>query len=130
MRILITGSRDWVDVTFVEDKLASFTENIESASITLVSGHCLTGADAIAEAFAKQLGWQVERHPADWSRYGKQAGFVRNDYMVKLGADLCLAFIKDNSKGATMSATLAEKVNIPTVRFDNKTPQDKLGEDQ
>jgi hypothetical protein len=117
VRLLITGSRDWDDALTIMSEIASVA--IPPSSWTLVSGACPTGADKICEEFAESLGMTVERHPADWQKHGKRAGFIRNAEMVKHGADACLAFIKNRSKGATMTATLAEKAGIPTRRLES-----------
>lgn len=115
MRILVTGSRTWTDYKAIEDALCR--QDDWPSEVTIVHGDCPSGADAIANRIALRVGWTVERHPADWKRYGKRAGYIRNAEMVKLGADVCLAFIKDGSKGATMCAELAEKAGIPTERI-------------
>ena len=73
--------------------------------------------DAMADALGMDLDWNVERHPADWDTYGKSAGPRRNAEMVNLGADLCVAFIKNNSRGATHTAGLADEAGIPTRRI-------------
>lgn len=125
MRVLVTGSRDWTDVRAIElalmeqDPCAEHDDCFDpSHLITVVHGHCPTGADAIADRFAQQWGVTVERHPADWDTHGKRAGFLRNQVMVNLGADVCLAFIKNNSSGASMTARLAEEAGIPVRRFE------------
>lgn len=89
------------------------------------------GADWLADWVALNhagMGWQVERHPADWG-LGKSAGFRRNQAMVDLGADLCLCFAMPcagsrcarprphDSHGASHCATAAEKAGIPLRRF-------------
>ena len=111
IRVLVTGSRGWDDVDAIYRALSRFDKG---PPVTLVSGACPTGADVIAERIAEKLGWAVERHPADWQTHGKRAGFLRNAEMVELGANVCLAFIRNNSKGASMTEDLARKAGIAT----------------
>jgi hypothetical protein len=117
-RVLITGSRNWLSQSVIREVLVSFNWMLLGEHhVTLVSGACPTGADAMCERTARSLGWKVERHPAQWDRYITRAGFIRNQKMVALGADICFAFILDDSKGATMTADLAEKAGIYTQRY-------------
>src|SRR5262249_49674527 len=102
-RVLVTGSRAWTDRDAIRDALG---EHWAPGNV-LVTGACPNGADAIAEHLWRSWGGPVERHPADWSE-GRSAGQARNAAMVALGADICLAFIRDDSPGASCCARLAE----------------------
>lgn len=116
MRILITGSRDWDDQGLIADQIHT-AQFFYGEDLVVVHGSCPRGADQIADEWAAVLGIEVERHAADWDSLGRRAGFVRNAEMVALGADVCLAFIRNGSKGATHCADLAEKAGIPVRRF-------------
>jgi hypothetical protein len=107
VRILITGSREWTDESVIRSALEKFTGNH-----TLISGNA-RGADALCEKVAKELGWDVELYPADWDSYGKKAGFIRNFYMItECSPDICIGFILNKSRGASMTIDLAVKHNV------------------
>ncbi|HSE05947.1 MAG TPA: DUF2493 domain-containing protein [Methylomirabilota bacterium] len=117
-RVLVTGSRDWEDELAVEGALAWAV--YQKVPAVIVHGACRTGADSIASRWTRShrvVGLTEEAHPALWQWHGKAAGPRRNAEMVNLGADICLAFIKDGSRGASHTAALAEKAGIPTRRF-------------
>lgn len=124
-RVLITGSRSWADPDAVEGALFDTWHDLTQvrgpwALMRVVHGACPNGADAQAAAWAaRQTPDHVsaEAHPADWNAHGRGAGFLRNADMVRLGAAVCLAFIKNGSRGATHTADLAEKAGIPVRRF-------------
>ncbi|WP_031514818.1 DUF2493 domain-containing protein [Streptomyces sp. NRRL F-5123] len=114
-RVLVTGSRDWHQPVSIEIALTSLL--LTRRHITVVHGACPRGADAMAHAWATTRGIEVEPHPADWQQHGKAAGFRRNAEMVNLGADLCLAFIRNSSRGASHTAALADAAGIPVRRW-------------
>lgn len=115
-RVLITGSRTWEDWGAIGGALTDAAGDRDPGSIVLVHGTA-AGADTMAAIDAGGRGWTIEPHPADWNRHGRAAGFRRNAEMVASGADVCLAFIRDGSRGATHCAEAARKAGIPVRYF-------------
>jgi hypothetical protein len=120
VRILVTGSRTWVHPAHIRRALNDLASEHGHDRLVVVHGACPRGADLLASRWAAEhqhLGVREERHPADWDRYGKAAGFRRNAEMVAAGAHVVLAFIRAGSAGASHTADLAEKAGIPTRRW-------------
>lgn len=115
-RVLITGSRTWTNHPAIWTELSVY----RMVRPTLVHGNA-RGADRIAAGIWQTWGLPIETHPADWSRHGKAAGHVRNRHMVALGADVCLAFIRDCSPGATACTALAHRAGIPVTLHTERT---------
>lgn len=117
MRVLVTGSRDWDDEAQLYAAFAAVFLDVGKEKVSLVSGNCPTGADKMAEDLFKAMGYEIERHPADWGTFGKRAGYIRNQAMVDSGPDLCVGFVKNNSRGASMTVKLAEGAGIKTYVY-------------
>jgi hypothetical protein len=95
-RILVTGSRNWVD----EEKI--YAALMQALPVSLLIEGEARGADTIAKRAAQRLGIRVLPFRADWRRYGRSAGPIRNQLMLDEGKpDLVLAFHEDlaRSKG-------------------------------
>lgn len=101
MRVLVAGDRNWKDVDIIRRELQILKENEPSSVI--IHGKChLGGADIIAGEIGRQLGFEIIECPADWTRYGKKAGPIRNQYMIDThDPEFALLFHKDieHSKG-------------------------------
>ncbi len=95
MRILVCGDRNWKDRECITRELLRY----DNTSI-IVQG-CCRGADMMAAESCKMLGYHCEGYPADWERYGRAAGPMRNKRMLDTGIHLVLCFHNDigNSKG-------------------------------
>lgn len=120
----MTGSREWSNPRFIHMVLNfAYCEAVgRGLPMTLVHGVCPEGADKFADEWAREmnrLGFVVtiETHPADWKRFKRAAGYRRNAEMVNCGADICLAFIHNNSNGATHTLGLAIQAGIDHRKF-------------
>lgn len=102
MKIIVAGSRDFTDEYAVHeaffDALNEF--NIKDGNeIEIVSGGA-KGVDRLGEDLASAYGFKLKIFPADWDKYGRRAGPLRN---IQMGdyADILVAIRKNNSRGTT-----------------------------
>jgi hypothetical protein len=119
MRVLVCGGRNFADVTknehimewnFMNDWLDKWHEGHEG-DLTVIHG-AARGADMTAHVWAHSIGAHIKQYPADWKKYGKQAGYVRNAQMLKEGKpDLVIAF--PGGKGTAMMVKLAKEAGVP-----------------
>lgn len=124
MRILITGSREYTDhahaVAMLNYALQWLRDmyqrpTLMPQTVTVVHGDA-RGADRTLARAARELGFRVEAHPAQWDTYGKRAGIMRNNDMVRLGANCCLAFPLTGSKGTWHCMNQAKRAGIPVLQ--------------
>lgn len=100
-RVLVFGSRKYRDLSSVERELSSLWVAI--GTFHLVHGGCPTGPDYYADRWYKESfpGVQPEVHAADWSKYGRAAGPIRNTEMAASKPDYALGWVLDSSDGST-----------------------------
>lgn len=110
-RLLVSGSRLW-DMDAIL-RMVLINKWIAHPGLVIVHGDCPTGADNMAKQFALDYNVPEERFPADWTKYGKAAGAIRNREMVKTYPDFALFFIQGESKGTLGCLKEARKVGIP-----------------
>jgi len=108
-RVIIAGGRDFSDFDLLYctmDHLLSNTQN----TVRIVCGKA-RGADTLGERYAKEKGYAVDYYPADWERYGKAAGFIRNEEMAR-NADALVAFWDGKSRGTKNMIDLAKRYGL------------------
>jgi len=97
MKIAIVGSRTFDDYQFMKDELALWLAGRE---VTCVISGGASGADALAERWAKEMEIPIVRIEAEWHKYGKAAGPKRNQVMAEL-CDEATAFWDGVSRGTS-----------------------------
>jgi hypothetical protein len=114
LRLIIAGSRDWNNYNILRDITNEILTDIyfksPFTSVQVISGTA-RGADLLGEQYAKEYNFDIKRFPADWEKYGKKAGFLRNIEMAK-NADACIVFWDGKSKGSRHMIDIAEENNL------------------
>lgn len=112
MKILITGSRDWTDRRRIIARLMELPDDT-----TIIEGGAI-GADLVAAHVARALNFHVITAKADWSKYGRAAGPLRNRAMLDMKPDLVIAFCKNQSRGTMDCVKAAIERGIPVELVD------------
>ena len=108
MRLAIVGCRHF-------DNYELFCKCIESLGVLdkieyIVSGGA-TGADSLAERYAREHAIPFKVYPANWAKFGRSAGYRRNKQIVD-DADYVVAFWDYKSSGTKHTITIAREQKI------------------
>jgi hypothetical protein len=116
MKILIAGSRDiqpstWRVQTTFEELIQMlgipFPEEVE-----VVTGGA-RGADSSGNRWAVAYSHTPTVMKAEWDKYGKRAGYIRNKAMAETGLDAAIIFWDGESRGTKMMVDLLVERDIP-----------------
>lgn len=125
-RIIIAGSRTFTDKSLLyrvcDEQVAEIAKNDENATVQIISGSA-RGADKLAEMYARDRHLSNIIIPAQWNKYGKKAGMLRNGDMARIanrkdGEGILIAFWDGQSRGTqNMIFRSNESGNIKVVVF-------------
>lgn len=122
MKVVVTGSRGWhspapVRAALIECRAMAAERGEE---LIVVHGDAAKGADRLADREARDLGLRVIAEPAEWGRFGRGAGPLRNGRMLaEHEVDLVLAFrARGKSTGTDDMIAQAVRARVPVRKLD------------
>lgn len=111
MKILVCGGRAFTNYQLVHDTLLPYID----WDTTIIEGGA-NGADKCASIFASFYNVHHQQYKAEWSKYGKSAGYRRNIQMLEAGKpDLVIAF--PGGKGTTNMVEIARKAGVKVIEI-------------
>ncbi len=108
IKVLVCGGRNYHNYDQLEDELNLIWRAY--GDFEIIHG-CAKGADSLADKYGIQHGLRIHRYPADWDKYGKAAGLIRNEQMLEDGKpDIVIAF--PGGRGTAHMVRLAQNAEI------------------
>lgn len=117
MKLIIAGGREYQ--FNVDDVKYLIKLNREYPIVEIVSGGA-RGADREGEWFAKEMDIPIKVFPADWNKYKKRAGYLRNKQMGSY-ADAVVLF--PGGKGTSMMYEIAQENGL--LIFDRRNVKER-----
>jgi hypothetical protein len=113
IKLGVVGSRDFGDY----EKMKLVLDEYKNKAWLIVSGGA-RGADSLSEKWASENNMKMCVFPAEWDKYGKRAGFIRNEEIVKY-SDQVIAFWDGNSRGTAHTIGLCKKLGkeVRIIRY-------------
>lgn len=121
MKVIIAGSRHMPLESY---PLIGRVVKSSGLAISEVVCGMAKGADLMGWKWAEEHGIPVKRFPAQWSKYGRSAGPIRNKQMADY-ADALIIFIYDGSRGSVDMLKQMRDAEKPCFVVENG----KLGEE-
>lgn len=112
-KVIVAGGRDFASFT----RLCMILDGHfrETGGVEIVSGGA-RGVDSMAERWARTRGIFCDVHPADWKKYGKRAGMVRNAEMAEI-ADELVAIWNGESRGTAAMIDMMKRRGKPVTVY-------------
>lgn len=79
MKVLVCGGRNFLDWSLLKEVLDDLFDELGLSCI--IQGGA-KGADFLAKVYASELQISCKEYPANWKKYGKGAGCIRNQEML------------------------------------------------
>lgn len=117
MKLVIAGSRGFHRpryLKFLEEAIEEFEAEHKVVITEIVHGGNMQSADFLGWLYANGRGIKVTVFPADWEKYGKRAGPIRNTEMANYGDGL-VAIWNGVSPGTRNMSLLMKARNKPTL---------------
>ena len=108
MKVIIAGSRHITNSSVVAGAIAQWQLAYPLTEVVVGGGR---GVDHLAEQWALAESMPLRRFPADWERYGRAAGPIRNRQMASYAKGL-LALPAGASRGTRDMITQAHKYGL------------------
>lgn len=111
-KIVVSGCRDYNNYEEAKRYIGVCISRIKlEYNLIFVSGVC-RGADLLGERYAEENGYLIERYPAEWNKFGKKAGHLRNQKMAQTG-DFFICFWDGKSAGTKSMIDLINALKKP-----------------
>ena len=113
-RVIVAGSRGFFDYDLMSrelDKLFNESKQFAGHNIKIISGMA-DGADSLAIRYADERKLTKILFPANWKRFSRVAGFLRNEDMLSVATHL-VVFWDGTSSGTNHMIEIAKAKGIP-----------------
>jgi hypothetical protein len=113
-RVIVAGSRGFFDYDLMRrelDELFWVSSEFDDGDIKIISGMA-DGADSLAIRYADERKLTKILFPANWNKYHRVAGFLRNEDMLSVATHL-VVFWDGKSSGTNHMIEIAKAKGIP-----------------